>query len=149
MKHVLPLLIEAAREKRDREGAMLRAAQQATAQAANTLQRLGDFRGECLARSAAATQGQTTGRALQDYQRFVGRLDDAIGQQRNETARRADAADAQQLKLAQAQQRLLAFEALAQRRVNAQQQRDQRRMQRETDEFAARTLARGNPGASS
>ena len=141
MKHVLPLLIERAQAQRDRQAAAARQARQSAAQAESTLQRLGEFRGECLSRSAAAQLGRADGASLAGYQVFVGRLDAAIGLQAREATLRAGHADDQQQRLLQQQRRVLAFEALARRDTLERSRREQRRDQRTTDDFAARAAA--------
>jgi flagellar protein FliJ len=141
MKHVLPLLIERAQAQRDRQALASRQARQSAAQADATLQRLGEFRGECLSRSAAAQLGQADGASLAGYQAFVGRLDEAIGMQGREAALRAGVAHEQQQRLLQQQRRVLALEALARRDALQCGQREQRREQRTTDDFAARAAA--------
>ncbi|TFZ08342.1 flagellar export protein FliJ [Ramlibacter humi] len=142
MEHVLPMLTQQATAARDREAARLQQARQSHAQAQATLQRLEAFRQECLARSPAATGGRGDGATLAAYQQFVARLDEAIAMQRQETGLRANQADAQQQRLAQAQQRLLAFQALANRQAVRAAQRETKREQRMADEFAARATAR-------
>lgn len=147
MQHVLPTLIESAQAVRDRQAAALRQAQQSVQQAGQTLARLREYRAECLARSAAGTLGRTQAQSLQDYQRFIGRLDEAIAMQEREAQRREAHAAAQLQLLLQSQQRLRAFETLAGRHVRARQAREQRLERRESDEFAARAAARAGRAA--
>ena len=142
MEHVLPTLIESARTARDRQAAQLRQAQGAVQQARTTLERLGQFRAECLARSAAGTLGHTDGPALGRYQRFIARLDEASALQQRELQLRTERAEREQQALVHCQQRLLAFQALAQRRLREREHRENRRLQREADEFAARAFHR-------
>ena len=142
MEHVLPILIESARNVRDRQAASLRQAELGVRQALATLQRLLQFRCECMARSPGATHARSDGPALADYQQFVSRLDEAIAVQQQEAQRREAGRAAQQLLLTRAQQRVAAFEALALRRLQERQLREQRRLERETDEFAARMARR-------
>jgi len=142
MKHALPLLLQSAASARDRQAAVLAQARQAVAQAQATLDRLEGFRAECLARSAAGTLRTTGAEALREYQRFVERLDEAVAMQRNELDARAQRAAAEHDRLLRCQQRLLAFEALREREARAAAARAQRREQRESDEFAARAIAR-------
>lgn len=143
MRHVLPLLIERAQAARDRQVQVLRQAQQSAAQAHTTLQRLDAFRGECLSRSAAAQLGATDGASLAGYQRFVGRLDDAIGMQAQEATLRDGQAAEQQRRLLEQQRRVLAFESLARRDALQRARREQRRERLAADEFAARAAALG------
>lgn len=147
MKHALPRLIETAEAARDQASAALAQVRQAVAQAATTLQRLQDFRAECLSRSAAGTLGATDGAGLQGYQRFVGRLDEAIALQQQEVRRREARVQEQQLRLQECQRKLMAFQALQRREADAANARAQRREQREADEFAARAFGRSLGGS--
>lgn len=142
MDHVLPHLIEAARNARDRQAAQLRQAQGAVQQAQATLQRLAQFRADYLARSAAATLGTTDGPALQRYQRFLARLDEATVMQQRELQAREQRVQREQQALVGQQQKLLAYETLVRRRAQERERRVQRREQRESDEFAARAFRR-------
>ena len=148
MKHVLPLLIETAEAARDRQAALLAQARQAAEQAGGTLQRLADFRADCLARSAAGTLGTTDAATLQAYQRFVGRLDEATAMQQHELRAREARQAEQQARLQQAQQRLLAFQALQKRDLRAREAQAARGEQRAADEFAARAFGRTTRGSS-
>jgi flagellar FliJ protein len=142
MQHVLPLLTAQATEARDREAARLTQLRQSHAQAQATLQRLEAFRLECLARSPSAMGGRGDCDSLAGYQKFVARLDEAIAMQRQETTLRWQQAEAQQLRLVTAQQRLLAYQALAARNATRAAQKEAKRDQRMADEFAARATAR-------
>jgi flagellar FliJ protein len=142
MRHALPLLISTAEAARDQQAAALARAREAVRQAEATQQRLRDFRAECLARSAAGRVGSGDASSLQVYQQFVTRLDEAIALQQGELAQRARRAGEQQLHLQRAQQKLLAFQALQRRDEGQRRAREQRREQRDADEFAARAYAR-------
>lgn len=146
MKHVLPLLIETAEAARDRQAGVVAQARQATGQAEGTLQRLTDFRADCLARSAGGTLATTSTDALQAYQRFVGRLDEATAMQQQEVRTREARQAEQQARLQQAQQRLLAFQALQKRDARSREAKALRGEQRAADEFAARSFSRGGKG---
>jgi len=142
MDHALTLLIAAARTARDRQAAALLQARSSVQQAESTAQRLRDFRVDCLARSAAGRLGTTSAGGLQDYQRFVGRLDEAVVMQGQQIVARAEQVRQQEERLQALQQRLLALEALASRRAQQRQAKQLRQEQRDSDEFAARALAR-------
>lgn len=142
MEHVLPILIDSARTARDRQAAGLREAEAAVRQAIATLQRLRQFRAECLVRSPAALNARSDAHALAAYQNFVGRLDQAIDLQQQEVDRRESRRLAQHDLLLRAHQRVAAFETLAQRRLLQRAAREQRRLEREADEFAARAHRR-------
>jgi len=144
MDHVLPLLIERAAALRDRQIAAMQHAQLAAGQAGATLTRLQSFRNDCLARSAAGTLARTNADALAGYQQFVTRLDDAIGLQSRETDARLARAGEQRALLADCERKLLAFETLRRKRATARNAREQRMLQRESDEFAARAARRSS-----
>ena len=142
MDHVLPILIDTARTARDRQAASLREAELAVRQALATLQRLRQFHTECLARSPASMYARSHGDSLVAYQQFVGRLDEAIALQQQEADRRETMRAVQQGHLMRAQQKVAGFESLATRRLQERQLREQRRLEREADEFAARVATR-------
>ena len=135
---VMPLLIEQARKRRDEQSARVQAASQGVQQALGTLRQLQDFRADYLRRSpASAGQAMHVDR-LQDFQRFLARLEQAIAQQRQEIERRQQVQAQAQHFLAEDQRRLMAFETLAARQAGERERLARRREQRETDEFAAR-----------
>ena len=138
MKEALPLLIERAREARDRLAAAARAAALDVQQADATLQHLATFRADYLRRSPTASVGGFSADRLHDWQRFMTRLDEALDLQRAECERRAQALAMRQQQLADGQRRLMAFEALAARQAAERQRRQARQAQRDSDEFAAR-----------
>lgn len=142
MNNVLPLLIDRAQVLRDRHVREARDTLTTLQTAQQVLQRLDDFRVEFLARSPAASGASADTHALQDYQRFVGRLDEAIAQQRQECARRQQRNDAAQRQLLDSQRRVVALQAWSRRELAAQVTRDNRRTQRESDEFATRAASR-------
>lgn len=147
MRHALPFLIQTATAARDQQVAAQARAQQALRQAETTLQRLYDFRADCLARSPAGRLGGATGGALQDYQRFVTRLDEAIALQDQERGLRVLRLTEQQQRVLRSQQRLLALEALKRRDGVERMQREARREQRETDAFASLAALRAAEGS--
>jgi flagellar protein FliJ len=144
MDHILPLLIERAAALRDRQAAAMQQARMAADQADTTLGRLESFRVDCLARSPAGSLARTTADSLAGHQQFVSRLDDAIGLQTQEADTRHARAGEQQAVLIEAQRRLLAFETLQRRRAAERNAKEQRKLQRESDEFAARAARRNN-----
>jgi flagellar protein FliJ len=142
MDHVLPVLIRNAVAARDRQQALSRVAAAAQRQAGVTLERLQQFRGDCLARSPAASQRAVDAQALIDYQHFVARLDDAIAMQGQECSRGAQRSEFARQQLLESQRRLMSFESLVKRRAQTQAAAQGRRDQRDTDEFAARAARR-------
>lgn len=139
---VLPVLIDGAKAERDRAGTQVRQAAQALQQAQDTHERLAQFRTDYLSRSPAHRTGAFDPQALTDYQAFLARLDQAIGMQVHQKTFREEQLAGQQQMLVQAQRRVMAFEALARRAVNAREKKLQRRAQVEADEFATRSAAR-------
>lgn len=135
---VMPLLIEQARKRRDEQSARAQAALQGVHQALGTLRQLQDFRTDYLRRSPASSGQAMHVDRLQDFQRFLARLEQAIGQQRQEVERRQQVQAEAQRFLAEDQRRLMAFETLASRQAQERERLARRREQRETDEFAAR-----------
>lgn len=146
MKNILPLLIERAEQLRDRHVAEAQETVATLRTAQSVLQRLDEFRVEFLARSPAATGAHADGQALQDYQRFVGRLDEAIAQQRLECDRRQQRNDAAQRLLLDSQRRVVALQSWKRREAHAEANRESRKLQREADEFAARAAVRASAG---
>ncbi len=138
MKNVLPLLIDRAQVLRDKHVGEARETLTTLQTAQQVLQRLDDFRAEFIARSPAASGASADTQSLQDYQRFVGRLDEAMAQQRQECARRQKRNDAAQRQLLDSQRRVVALQSWQRREAAALAARDNRRTQRESDEFAAR-----------
>ena len=140
--HVLPIVIQQARQSRDAQSARTVAALTAVQQAESTLRQLEDFRIDYLRRSPAASGETLQIERLLDFQRFVTRLDEAIAIQQNEAALRRHRQFESQQQLAEAQRRLLAFETLATRQAAEREHSARRREQRDTDEFAARAQHR-------
>jgi flagellar protein FliJ len=138
MRAVLPTLIERAQADCSRHATAVQQCSQALQQAQATLAQLDRFRDDYLGRSPVLCGQAVGGQRLADWQRFVSRLDDAIGLQRQELEiRQHQQAQALAL-LGQAHRRLMSFEALARRAAQQQQLRQDRRAQAETDEFASR-----------
>jgi flagellar FliJ protein len=142
MKNVLPLLIDRAQVLRDKHVAQARETLTTLQTAQQVLQRLDEFRAEFIARSPAASGGTADTQALLDYQQFVGRLDEAIAQQRQECTRRLQRNDAAQRQLLESQRRVVALQSWQRREAAAQVAKDNRRTQRESDEFATRAAGR-------
>ena len=142
MDKVLPLLTEGALALRDRHAALVRAAARAVQQADATLAQLRQFRLDLLARSPAALGTATDAQALVGYQRFLARLDEAIVLQQQERALRLGRVEAAQQQLIEKQKRLTAFETLARRRAAERSIKETRRLQRDSDEYAARAVRR-------
>lgn len=141
MDKVLPILTERATTARDQQAVRMREAAGLLQQAGATLDRLQEFRTDCIARSPTARGGSPDGQSMADYQRFLGRLDEAITLQQQECVRRQERSAAVQQALIENQKRLMAFETLARRRGALRLLKDSRVAQRMSDEFAARAAS--------
>ena len=145
MDATLPLLIERSRARRDALAAAAATAQRASQQADATLQRLQAFRQEYLARAPALRSGPQDADGVAGWQAFMASLDRALVQQGEACERSRQLQALRQRELAEGQQRLTAFEALATRQAQARLRRDLHNQQRETDAFAARAPGRPRP----
>lgn len=145
----LPLsLLQGARDARDACALEVRQAAQALAQADATLGQLRDFQGHLLGRCPTRSLAPLSASALPDWQAFYAGLHRALAQQSGEAQGRGAQHAQAQARLAKAQTRLMALEALEARHSAVQALQVQRRAQRECDEFAARaSLASGTSRA--
>lgn len=102
------------------------------------LRLLEDYRNEYAERFRSAAQGGMTPQVWQNFQDFLARLDEAIGQQRAVVAgsERKTAAGQQQWR--DEKNRLRAIDTLAVRHVDRERRVEDRREQKLTDEIAAR-----------
>lgn len=141
----LPLLIERAKEARDRLATAARQATQAVQQAQAVLAQLETFRRDTLARSPLHGTRHFSADQLLDWQRFMARLDQALESQQGECERRRQHEAWRLQQLAEGQRRLTAFEALATREAQARELRLRRAQQREADAFAARAFRTPSP----
>ncbi|WP_298927190.1 flagellar export protein FliJ [uncultured Ramlibacter sp.] len=144
MDKVLPLLTDTALKARDKQTLMVRDAAVAVQQADATLRNLQQFRTELLARAPGSRGSPADAQSLLDHQAFVVRLDEAIAMQTLERLRRQERCDAEQQRLIEQQQRLMAFQTLARRRAASHQLKESRRAQSDSDEFAARASRRAS-----
>ncbi len=137
-RHPLPFLLAQARELRDTRSRTVREAAQAWQQAQATLDQLQAFRSQFIARSPNLHTGcQGTG-GMGDWHRFAQGLAQAMTQQEAQAEGHRQRHAQCQDRLSEAQARVLALEALEARRAAAQARVQERRLQRECDEFAAR-----------
>ncbi|MBL0421454.1 flagellar export protein FliJ [Ramlibacter sp. AW1] len=142
MQASLAVIIERSREARDQRVSQAHAAGMAVQQAQAVLQQLQGYRLDYLRRSPSAPGLRVRVEQLVEFQRFVAKLDEAIGLQGQELALRRQRELESQRLLAEAQRRLLAFEALLARHADERARLARRREQRDTDEFAAQAARR-------
>ncbi len=134
----LAFLLAQAREARDAQSQALRAAAQGWQQAQATLSQLQAFREQFLTRSPNLRTRCDGAGVMRDWQGFAQGLANAMTQQAAQAEGHRQRHAQQQQRLAEAQARVLALEALEARRAAAQARVQERRLQRECDEFAAR-----------
>ncbi len=138
----LDMLINLAKESTDEAARLLGRLSAERTNAERQLGMLHDYRQDYLER---LQQAMTTGMSANDchnYQRFIGTLDDAIGQQQN-VLRQADENLAKgRLYWQQEKRKLSSYDALAQRELRAQAVVESRREQRANDEYSARLVQR-------
>jgi len=103
---------------------------------------LRDYRQDYLERLQQAMTRGMSASDCHNYQRFIGTLDDAIGQQQD-VLRQADENLAKgRLYWQQEKRKLNSYDALAQREARAQALVESRREQRLNDEYSARLVQR-------
>jgi len=144
MPSQLPLdtLLDLAKESADEAARALGRLNAERGHAERQLSMLQDYRQDYLQRLQDAMQTGMSAADCHNYQRFIGTLDDAIGQQAA-VLRQADAHLEQGRSHWQQQQRRLnSFDALAQRQRRALAVQETRREQRASDEFASRLVYR-------
>jgi flagellar protein FliJ len=145
-EHLLRLLIDQARERRDEAVTHAVGARRERDVAAGTLRTLTDYREESLGR-APVRAGAAVGVAqLASAVQFDARLIQAIQQQYRQHAERSADAQARDAALVEQQRRLKALETLESRRAQQTQRTAARREQRALDEFATNLAARRRPG---
>ncbi|HYG43596.1 MAG TPA: flagellar export protein FliJ [Bordetella sp.] len=144
MPNQLPLdtLIGLAKESTDEAARVLGRLNTERNHAEQQLSMLQDYRQDYLDRLQAAMRSGMSAADCHNYQRFIGTLDDAIGQQ-TAVLRQADTYLAQgRTHWQQQQRRLNSFDALADRERRALAVLETRREQRASDEFASRMTYR-------
>ena len=95
------------------------------------------YRDEYAGRFRAAAQNGLTQREWQNFQHFLGRLDEAIEQQRRTVAMQERNTVAGQLQWQQQRKKLKAFDTLSERHFASENAKEMKREQKLQDEFAA------------
>ena len=102
------------------------------------------YRDEYAGRFRAAAQNGLTQREWQNFQHFLGRLDEAIEQQRKTVEAQERNTAAGQLQWQQQRTKLKAFDTLSERHYSSENAKALKLEQKLQDEFASR--AKGKPG---
>lgn len=138
----LDLLIEESRKSRDRAGRTLAEDRRTQQQAAQQLEALRRYRHEYNRRLHEALCQGVDAVALDNYRRFIGSLESAIGKAGDHLEQRDRQVAASQQHWQQQQKRLSSYDTLAQRRERGRQQAESRMEQRRNDEFSNNHQAR-------
>ncbi|HXZ84992.1 MAG TPA: flagellar export protein FliJ [Myxococcota bacterium] len=139
-KNTLKRLLGVARARSDTAARTLGATHSREREETNKLELLLHYRDECLARLVQATREGIERAVWLNYQRFVLKLDAAIDQQRGLLAQQREKLEQRRSEWRAASNKLRSFDALEQRRQEAERVSGGRREQREQDEFALRTI---------
>ncbi|PND34967.1 flagellar export protein FliJ [Achromobacter pulmonis] len=138
----LDMLINLAKESTDEAARLLGRLNAERGNAERQLGMLHDYRQDYLTRLQQAMVSGMSASDCHNYQRFIGTLDDAIGQQQA-VLRQADENLAKGRQHWQQEKRKLnSYDALAQREVRARAVAESRREQRANDEYSARLVQR-------
>jgi flagellar FliJ protein len=137
----LNTLLEHAEGERDAALGMLRQAQAAADRQQAQGEQLQDYRQQFRARWSEQFRQPTTVAMLQCHQGFAQRLDGAISQQQQQAEQALQRVARARAQLQQREQRVAAVRKLIERRLQALQQQQIRRDQRQTDEAAQRAAA--------
>jgi len=138
----LDTLIGLAKESTDEAARLLGRLTAERSNAERQLAMLRDYRQDYLERLQQAMTRGMSASDCHNYQRFIGTLDDAIGQQQD-VLRQADENLAKgRLYWQQEKRKLNSYDALAQREARAQALVESRREQRLNDEYSARLVQR-------
>lgn len=136
----LDTLIELASKETDEAAKRLGRAIRTGEEAEQKLQLLLQYRDDYMARFNANLQAGLSASGYRNYQLFLDKLDEAIkGQQRvvQDTQRRVTK---ERGAWQDSERKRMSYDTLATRALKVQQLKDTRREQKQTDEFAARSL---------
>jgi flagellar FliJ protein len=97
-----------------------------------------NYHGEYSGRFRAAAQNGLTQREWQNFQQFLGRLDEAIELQRGIVATQVKNTAAGQAEWQEQRKKLKAFDTLSARHFASENAKEEKRQQKLQDEFAAR-----------
>ena len=138
----LDMLINLAKESTDEAARLLGRLSAERGNAERQLSMLHDYRQDYLERLQQAMTSGMSASDCHNYQRFIGTLDDAIGQQQGVLRQAEDNLSKGRLYWQQEKRKLNSYDALAQREMRAQAVVESRREQRANDEYSARLVQR-------
>ncbi len=138
----LPLAINLATTRRDQALTQLQKAMQAQAFANNQMQQLQQYERETEQRWLMNAQKSTTPELLHHHYQFMGRLNQAITLQRGAIANAEQRVEAARQVVLQLEFRLASFKQVLASRQADQARVEQRRDQKQMDEFAAQQTLR-------
>lgn len=138
----LDMLINLAKESTDEAARLLGRLSAERSNAERQLAMLNDYRQDYLERLQQAMTSGMSASDCHNYQRFIGTLDDAIGQQQGVLRQADDNLSKGRLYWQQEKRKLNSYDALAQREMRAQAVVESRREQRANDEYSARLVQR-------
>jgi flagellar FliJ protein len=140
MTELQPLIALLAQAERERDETLAHSQRLDTAHrtAQGQADQLLDYRRDYEQRWGAHFSRQAKIELLHCYQGFIGRLSQAIEQQARTAGHAADQAAVARAALRESELRVASVRKLIERRVGEIQQRDERREQKHSDEFAAR-----------
>ncbi|MES3676314.1 flagellar export protein FliJ [Halomonas elongata] len=131
----LDTLTEMARQARDQAGQRLAGDRRDARQVAEQLEALQRYRAEYAARLQTALRDGIDPASMHNYQRFLASLDDALERARQALDERQQRVDQSQRHWQGEQQRLHAYDTLAERREAVRRRAEQRREQRASDDL--------------
>jgi flagellar FliJ protein len=143
----LTSLLEIASAERDRAALALRGAEQQCRRLEMQAEQLGGYRAEYRQRWSGNFARPSAMTIVQCYQGFMARLDDAIGQQRQQLDQAATAVERARAQLLACETRVASVRKLIERRQLEHRRWTDRREQRQTDEAALQSHWRAAFGA--
>lgn len=138
----LQMLLDLTRTRTDAAARELHGLKAKWAEAGEKLRQLTEYEKEYRTRLVHGVSCGMTAAAIRDYQLFLGKLAEAIRQQRDEVLRCEKRWELGRQAWQIHQRQLNAYETLALRQHKEQQVVEARREQRDLDEFSRRTLNR-------
>lgn len=142
LQPLLELMQERADEKTRQLGQLIAAEQSAQSR----LQLLEQYREEYVQKLRAAIGEGLTPLALRNYQDFIARIDEAIGQQAQAVTRSRQSTTAGQAEWREHNRRLKAIGTLSQRHEARERYRENRIEQKQMDEFTSRKYSHRTEG---
>lgn len=145
----LDTLIDQSRKARDNAGRLLAEEQRSSDMTAAQLETLLQYRREYCQRLQEAMGRGISAAVLDDYNRFIRSLDDAINRARAAQAQQQERLAASREHWRQRQRQLSSYNTLAARRAERERQQAERRERLQSDEMTQNLLARREPAEGS